>query len=269
MEAKLICLSFLIVLVATFSGCSDDGSTDLDTSINDDKTAPVPTPTPTPAPTPAPTEAGTGSSGSSSSGSSGGSTRKILCLHGGGGSSTSLQYQGGMADLEQALSSYDFEFVYAQAPDGGLWMRDPPGGKGQATTDPDWSSDSISILDQLVQTQGPFFGILGYSQGSAFIPVYLSSSTVNTFQVAMMFCGYLPTTHQGLLARINAETPWNDIPALVFMGQQDSTITNAMTEEQAGKFTSPVTISSSAAGHALPTSSDSTFQQVVSFLANA
>jgi len=254
MEAKLICLSFLIVLVATFSGCSDDGSSE-DPISSDDTTAPSPTPTPTPAPS---------SSGSSSSGSS---ARKILCLHGGGDSASDLQE--GMADLVQAWSSYDFEFVYAQAPEGGVWMRDPPGGKSEPTTDPDWSSDSISILDQLVQTQGPFFGIVGYSQGAAFVPVYLSSSTANNFQVAMLFCGFLPTTHQGLLARIDAETPWNDIPAMVFMGVQDAVITNAQTEEQAGKFTSPVIIRDSSAGHTLPASSDSTFQQVVDFLANA
>jgi len=243
MEAKLICFSFLIVLVATLSGCDDSSSS------------------------------GIGSSSEPASSSGGcanvsASARKILCLHGGGEGAAGFQAQAGMAALEEALCP-DYEFVYAQAPDGGLWMRDPPGGKGQATTDPDWSSESISILDQIVQDQGPFYGILGYSQGSAFVPAYLSYSTVNTFQVAMMFCGYLPTTHSGIMERINAATPWNDISAFVFMGEQDSVITNAMTEEQAGVFTSPVIVRSSSAGHLVPTSPDSTFQEAVNFLRNA
>ena len=77
------------------------------------------------------------------------------------------------------------------------------------------------MLDQIVQDQGPFYGILGYSQGSAFAPVYLSTVATGTFQVALLFCGYVPTTHTGLVGRIDGATPFGDIPALVWMGAND------------------------------------------------
>ena len=127
--------------------------------------------------------------------------RKILCLHGGGGDAKKFQFDSGITDLKNALGN-GYEFVFAQAKDGGLWMRDPPGGKSRPTTDPDWASKSINILNEIVAAQGPFYGILGYSQGAAFIPVYLAQIPEGTFQIAVMFGGYLPTTHQGLISKI-------------------------------------------------------------------
>ena len=187
---------------------------------------------------------------------------KILCLHGGGGSASSFSSE--LAALRASLSSY--EFVFAQAPDNGLWMRDPPSGKGEPTTDPNWASTSIGILDEIVRTQGPFYGILGYSQGAAFAPVYLSTVAAGTFQVAILFCGYLPSTHLGLMQRIEAQSPWGGVRALVFMGARDTIITNTMTTEQASKFTAPTIVRSSVAGHHPPQVNDPTYGTVVSFL---
>ena len=153
-----------------------------------------------------------------------------------------------MRDLMAALPQFDF--VFANAPeDGGVWMRDPPGGKGdgdkgdtgdtgdkddtgdwgdkedgdwgdwdgdkedwsgdkekwngdkekgrgnkggnkgrgkgskkskqakkgtEPTTDEGWADLSVSYLDGIVSSQGPFYALLGYSQGSAMIPVFLA-----------------------------------------------------------------------------------------------
>merc|ERR1711935_1170427 len=51
---------------------------------------------------------------------------KILALHGGGGSSSSFRNQAGIVDLRQELA--ECEFVFADAPHGGLRFLDPPGG---------------------------------------------------------------------------------------------------------------------------------------------
>jgi len=201
---------------------------------------------------------------SSSTATYDGPTRKILCLHGGGGTAADFQNEGPGA-IHRALGD-NYELVYAQAPDGGLWMRDPPNGKGVATTEPNWASESISILSSIVQQQGPFYGILGYSQGSAFVPVFLSTVPDDTFQVALMFAGYVPTTHQGMVDKINNAAPFNNIPALVWMGGQDSIITNDMTREQATKFTTPTILRSANNGHVVPANSDPTFNQVISFI---
>ena len=81
------------------------------------------------------------------------STRKILALHGGGG--TAAGFGNNFPLSNEALGGeHEYEFFFASAPDGGLWMRDPPGGKNVATTDPDWASESISTLNQIVEEEG-------------------------------------------------------------------------------------------------------------------
>ncbi len=167
-----------------------------------------------------------------------------------------------------------YNFVYATAPYGtsssALWVRDPPGGKGTSTpTDANYADQSFALLDSIVAAQGPFHGILGYSQGSAFIPVYLAhlgAAASTTFQIAIMFCGYLPTTHAGLLGLVNAKHPFGGIKAMVWMGTSDSIITNEMTIEQATKFTNPIILTETGGAHSLPTSASSTFSDVIAFI---
>jgi predicted esterase len=190
---------------------------------------------------------------------------KILCLHGGGQSASAFQSDPGMMALRSDLSGYDFVYASGAYP-GNLWIRDPPGGKGAATTDPHWASASMTALDTIVATQGPFYGILGYSQGSAFVPVYLSHAPAGTFHVAFMFCGYLTTTHTGILNQVNAASPFGGIPALIWMGANDYTIANSLSQQQATIFTTPTVIASSSGGHAVPTASDPTYSQVVAFM---
>ena len=141
-----------------------------------------------------------------------------------------------------------FEFVFISAPSGRVWMRDPPGGKGAPTTDPNWDLASLQLLDETVRTQGPFHGLLGYSQGAAYVNAYLAHAPSDTFQVAVMYCGYLPSTHLGIVARINNASPLSTT-ALIFMGVNDYVITNSMTDETIPKYTAPVVVRSSAAGH--------------------
>jgi len=186
---------------------------------------------------------------------------KILALHGGGETPTSFQDQDGIVSLMNNLS--EFEFVFADAPLNNVWMQNPPGGKGQPTTDPNWSADSIAYLDDLVSQQGPFVGILGYSQGAAFIPVYLSK-TSSKFDMALMYNGYLPSTHQGLMETINSVVPLQ-IPALIFSGEHDYGF-SAMAKDLANMFADPLYIRSLVAGHHLPLESDPVFSQILNFI---
>merc|ERR1711871_402274 len=193
--------------------------------------------------------------------------RKILALHGGGGSAKSMS--DNTADLRTALGS-EYEWVYASKAGNDdtqeNWWDDPSGGKDEPTTDRDWASGMVTALNAIVQEQGPFYGIAGYSQGAAAVPVYLAQVPANTFQMAVMFCGYLPTTHQGLVDRINEQSPFNNTPALSWMGTADNIISNSMSEAQARKFTQPLVLKSQGAGHIPPCSSDGTFEDIVTFI---
>ena len=130
---------------------------------------------------------------------------KILCLHGGGGDAEGFRMQANR--LTKAMPGLDFVFLSAPN-NGGLWVPDPPisGGLKGASTESNWDSDSTALLDDVVQKQGPFYGILGYSQGASFAISYLSHAPAGTFQLAALFCGYLPSTHLGIMARIDART---------------------------------------------------------------
>ena len=190
----------------------------------------------------------------------GGNKPKILALHGGGGNGADFSRQRGVRDLVAALPQY--EFVFANAPEaGGLWLRDPPS-KAEPTTDPKWANKSISYLDGLVAEHGPFYGLMGYSQGTPMSLIYLAHSPVNTFQRVALFNGYAPTTHQGLLDFIDRAAPFAT-NTLVFSGAND--VFASMAPGVAARFQSAVEIRSPTAGHHLPFSSDATFSRVVSF----
>ena len=189
--------------------------------------------------------------------------KKILALHGGGGNSNDFANQKGILDLQSSLN--DFEFVFADAPTNNLWIQDPPNGKNEPTQDENWANDSIEYIDNLVSQHGEFFGILGYSQGAAFIPVYLAS-TSNTFKVALMYNGYLPSTHAGLMNKINNNSPFI-LPSMIFSGENDVDFKD-MSFDLSTKFDNSVDIHSLSAGHHLPFESDPVFSDITSFISS-
>lgn len=189
-----------------------------------------------------------------------GNKPRILALHGGGGNGADFSRQQGVRDLAAALPQ--FEFVFANAPEaGGLWLLDPPS-KAQPTTDSNWAGRSISYLDSFVAEHGPFYGLMGYSQGTPMSLVYLAHAPANTFQKVALFNGYAPTTHQGLLANIDRAAPFAT-NTLVFSGANDGFA--SMSPGLAARFQSPLEVQSRTAGHHLPFSSDAAFSRVVSF----
>ena len=186
---------------------------------------------------------------------------KILSLHGGGESSSAFESQQGMQDLMGALP--EFEFVFVQSPeDGSVWVRDPPGGKEQGTNDPSWADRSIDFLDEFVHNNGPFYGLLGFSQGAAMSAIYLAYSDVQ-FDKVILFNGYLETGHRGLNDTIESESPF-DVPALVFEGENDAWFGYGSAE--LAELFSNVTHLVGSADHNLPLSSDREFENVVSFI---
>ena len=189
---------------------------------------------------------------------------RILCLHGGGGSVASLQYQSGMQDLIAALP--DCEFIFASSPiSGGVWYNDPPGGGKDPTYDPNWADVSVNYLNDFIEANGPFDAILGYSQGVPMSLVYLATGSYD-FNNVLLFNGYLPTTHMGLINVIDANSPYTQ-STLIFIAQNDTYFYQIGLEVKS-MFNSYTELISTSAGHALPTASDANFQSVVNFLDN-
>lgn len=186
---------------------------------------------------------------------------RVLCLHGGGGNAASLSAQQGMQSLVSSLPNV--EFVFASSPvAGGVWYPDPPS-KDSPTTDSNWADASISYLDNFIIQNGPFDAILGYSQGVPMTLVYLSQTNIN-FDKVLLFNGYLPTTHLGLMSLIDAAAPFQE-NSLIFIGQNDYYFRDIGYAVKS-KFANYTEIVSEVAGHHLPYDSDATFSTVVDFL---
>ena len=75
----------------------------------------------------------------------------------------------------------------------------------------------VDYLNGLTDGQ-QFHAIIGFSQGVTMALTYLSHNV--NFTRAVLFNGYLPTTHQGLKSKILEKSPFS-MPALNFMGRND------------------------------------------------
>ena len=171
--------------------------------------------------------------------------------------------QPGMQDLMGDLP--EFEFFFADAPDDEslcdqCWYADLLG-EGGTSRDRNWADLSIQYLNGVVEEHGPFYGILGYSQGCPMATVYIANSNVS-FEKAFLFNGYLPSTHSGLNDTINEAAPL-DVDALIFGGGNDVFIFGV--DELAGVYQEPTVIISSTADHHLPTAGDEVYRDILAF----
>jgi len=179
---------------------------------------------------------------------------KLLALHGGDETIASFQAEQGMAALMNSLSP-QYDFVFVQAPNAGnVWF---PG-------DDSYPTQSISVLQNAVSSQGPFHGILGYSQGAGIALAFLGVAPPGTFQMAVFYCA-VPVEDAQLRAGMSTNSPFGGIPSLFFAGAQDRTIPPALATFATSFFTNPAVVTSQTAAHHLPFSSDPTFSTVLSF----
>ena len=191
--------------------------------------------------------------------------KKILCLHGGGQTSESFKLQPGMQDLINTPEMQNYEFIFVDSPlSNNVWWEDPID-KDTPTTSINHANISINYIIDFINNNGPFYGILGYSQGASMAIVLLTYTTL-IFERVLLFNGYLPETHLGLMNSINELKPLIETP-LIFLAINDidfyqlglniKTIFNESNE-----------IISEYAGHGLPINNDSTFQQIFNYIIN-
>ena len=91
-------------------------------------------------------------------------------------------------------------------------------------------------------------------------PAPANSNT--TFPKAMLFNGYMPTTHSGLNDTINEVAPLNT-DALIFGGEEDVFVFGVPELEVV--YPNPTVLVSSTADHHLPYSDDETYADVLAF----
>ena len=123
-----------------------------------------------------------------------------ICLHGG----------GGFAGFDSMMQGFSCDFIDA----GNVWYADPLN-KDTPTTDPDHASRAIRLIDDLIERNGKYRGIIGYSQGAAMALVYISRHP-EAFDQVLLIAGYIPTTHKGLTDLIVEGSPYSIESAHVY-----------------------------------------------------
>jgi pimeloyl-ACP methyl ester carboxylesterase len=155
---------------------------------------------------------------------------KILALHGGDETIASFQQDAGLIALRNALSS-TYEFVFAQAPNtGNVWFPN----------DDSFPTASLSTITAAVTAHGPIHGILGYSQGAGIALSYVGQNP-GTFQIAAFYC-LAPVEDTALRNGLTTNSPFNGMPAMFFVGAQDSAVQPAWSLMDKSLFTNPLEV---------------------------
>jgi len=174
---------------------------------------------------------------------------RVLCLHGYHGNSTILRRQ--LTPLKLSLSVL-VDFVTVDAPslaagDFGWWHGDIPGYRDEFQG---WDR-TRDWLAWLFETNGPFDGALGFSQGAALAGLLPGLSAVEPaihLRFAIMAGGFRSEApqHRELFARREAY----DIPSFHIIGDTDTVVHPNDSRHLAAAFTSPVVVSHPG-GHAV------------------
>lgn len=189
---------------------------------------------------------------------------KILCLHGGNSSSEGFEVQ--LEELSHQLGGL-VEFTFAQAPNGEsanqfLWMGDAAKHGPHSVG---WWQDSKRHVETILEEQGPFSGVLGYSMGSAASFSLLAALPEGTFQFAVLCCGYVPTNNQEIMEQLDERRPLRT-PVMHCFGRSDGCIPAAYTGPMLDYFAPEVnSVMRHPGGHDVPRDTRH-IQQLAAFL---
>jgi pimeloyl-ACP methyl ester carboxylesterase len=181
---------------------------------------------------------------------------RILCLHGYHGSATTLRSQ--MAALVSELDALT-EFVCVDAPslaagDFGWWHATAQlhtAGAHDAGVGPGakhyqgWARTRDSIVD-IFDKQGPFDGVLGFSQGAALTSILVGLRASNgrampdkplRFDFALMVGGFPVADPQ--LRKLYDDASSYQLPTLHLIGRSDRVVPPDISQRLASKFPHP------------------------------
>ena len=193
---------------------------------------------------------------------------RILCLHGYHGTGAVLRRQ--MAPWVEQLSSLA-EFVYVDAPslaagDFGWWhavdseqddAREDPGVEGAHRHYKGWARTRAAIVRAFAE-QGPFDGVLGFSQGAALAGLLVGLRAPDAhptadrplrFDFAIVVSGFAGSDRE--LARLYDRRDAYALPSLHVVGRSDGIVSPFDSRALAGRFAAPVIVEHGG-GHVVP-----------------
>ncbi|KAG8462304.1 hypothetical protein KFE25_012124 [Diacronema lutheri] len=200
---------------------------------------------------------------------------RVLCLHGYGQCGDVLRARTGA--LRKGLKGVcEFTFVDAPHAATAAWLATPDAADGDATgpklawwnaasddgegVRPSQSKvyvgwdESLCLLERIVEAQGPFDGILAFSQGAAAGAILLAALNAKGARSALpafaiLVSGFLPRDEQvGTLLRNGPHVP---VPTLHVCGDADALVPPGATEALSACFAAPLIFRHNG-GHAVP-----------------
>ena len=176
---------------------------------------------------------------------------RVLCVHGYGQAGSSLRSKSGglrseskrlcewtFVDAPHVLSDADESLEAAEH--GRTWWRWRSGPLGAKEYDRESLESSFEALRVVCETDGPFDGLLGFSQGACLVAMLACRQEQGTlpacmrFRFAALFSGFLP--HDPTLARPMLEAKPATIASFHCFGAQDSIISREQSVEAMGLF---------------------------------
>ena len=186
---------------------------------------------------------------------------KLLCLHGYAQNGQFFRERTG-AVRKQLKSVCEFTFLDAPRPATGEflgqideatrgaplgWYNTRDGNRPALSSSYDGLEESLALVRTTCQSQGPFDGVLGFSQGATLAA--LLCLTTDLFQFAVLFAGYVPRDST-VLASMDAGAPCT-LPSFHCLGATDASVPPDVARALASRFADPV-IHEHEGGHVVP-----------------
>lgn len=179
---------------------------------------------------------------------------RILCLHGFHGRAEALRQQlQSLTAGTEALA----EYVYVDAPiladgESGWWNAVSAGAESGGKHYQGWER-SFELLQRVFEQQGPFDGVLGFSQGAALtgLLVGLRNQVAQpvAFDFAILVGGFVSNDPRH--AELYSESPGASCPSLHVIGRSDSVVPPEASRALAARFEG-ATLIEHAGGHVIP-----------------
>uniref|UniRef100_A0A336LJZ1 CSON008440 protein n=1 Tax=Culicoides sonorensis TaxID=179676 RepID=A0A336LJZ1_CULSO len=222
--------------------------------------------------------------GGSSSGSAAASTSdqtkdnigeklKVLALH--GYRQTGESFKAKLGAFRKYLAKY-VDFVFITAPHVAPFEGDNPGNSWWFKDDGTFKGsdkcaaaigfeESLKLVEEVWETQGPFQGIMGFSQGASFTGLICSLASRGMTKInprfAVMASGF---KSQSLAHRSYYESKIGGIQSFHIYGETDEIIPPSMSLDLASMFVEPI-VEKHKGGHYFPATVDQKYKYILFF----
>ncbi|KAJ2065929.1 Family of serine hydrolases 3 [Coemansia sp. RSA 922] len=176
---------------------------------------------------------------------------RVLCLH--GYTQTAQKFRDRTGPFRRSLKN-DLELYYITAPhlatefnEGNAWWNHKPHDKDRIWTE---VQTSLDLISKVVTEEGPFDGILGFSQGAGMAAIAMAMLGVD-FKFSILVAGFVPDMRQ---FADTVDKCRMSVPTLVVVGEKDEIVPAERGKLLALTVFAPesVTVLTHEGGHFLP-----------------